>query len=201
MLNVLKLKSPKSEAPEVPESSYVAIFTVEVKLKTREAENTAELIGVSRTCSGLCELTNRSRLGVQEDFCTRQKLNQSVSDKGGIQSCCTGQYATTDAFSEHCNTSPLMLHECKLCPFSCEQGKGNFFFFFSAMHTFKTTAKSGTGACQTSKVRRFNIAKLQTGTGEYWHLSEKNIKKLCGRVVVLGIDLHGMRVYTLHKGR
>lgn len=69
------------------------------------------------------------------------------------------------------------------------------------MHTFKTTAKSRTGACQTSKVRRFNIAiseQAQENTGIH---PKKNIKKLCGRVVVLGIDLQGMRVYTLYKGR
>ena len=42
--------------------------------------------GVSGVSSGMCELTNQRRLGIQEE----QK--QSISDGGRWQSCCNGQY-------------------------------------------------------------------------------------------------------------
>ena len=55
---------------------------------------------VSRAGSGIRELTNQSRLSIQE-----AGLKGSVSDRGGTQSCCTGQYEITDVFFETYSSS------------------------------------------------------------------------------------------------
>ena len=45
-------------------------------------------VRVSGDGSGVCELANQSRLGVQEGgFLKRKELKQSISDGGGIKNC------------------------------------------------------------------------------------------------------------------
>ena len=51
--------------------------------------------------SGMCERTNRSRLGIQEEGTLK-----SISGRGGIQSCRTGPYQKTDVFFEHLSIKP-----------------------------------------------------------------------------------------------
>ena len=49
--------------------------------------------------SGMCELTNQRRLGICDGRALkRQELKLSVSERGGIRPCSTGQYETTDVF-------------------------------------------------------------------------------------------------------
>ena len=49
--------------------------------------------------SGVCELTNQRRLGICDGrVLKRQELKHSVSDRGAIRRCSTGQYETTDVF-------------------------------------------------------------------------------------------------------
>ena len=54
---------------------------------------------MSNAGSGMCELTNQSRRGIQEG---KTELKQSISHRGGILCCSTGQNEETNAL-KHVN--------------------------------------------------------------------------------------------------
>ena len=64
-------------------------------------------VAVTSVGSGVCELTNQSRVGIQEGALNRQDMKQSVSDKR--QCCCTGLYEESNYEPENDhNMSPFI---------------------------------------------------------------------------------------------
>ena len=86
-------------------SPCLHILCLAASLAYKNWFSTATLFVISSAGSGMGDLTNQSRPGIQEGGL---KETGAETDTGGIQSCSTGQYKKTDVVLEHCKHVNLL---------------------------------------------------------------------------------------------